>query len=121
MRKEQKSQVQTLILVIGFRDPCSRDELARQLENEGCSLCNSLAFGTQSTPMSYDGRFRNRQPKTQTSKLTCDFLTTLSERIKNCRQSLRLNSNAGVRNLDENQAHLVARAYTDLAAFLGEL
>ena len=72
-------------------------------------------------PMSYDGRFRNRQPKTQTSKLTCDFLTTLSERIKNCRQSLRLNSNAGVRNLDENQAHLVARAYTDLAAFLGEL
>jgi hypothetical protein len=59
--------------------------------------------------MSYDGRFRNRQPKTQTSKLTCDFLTTLSERIKNCRESVRLNSNAGVRNLDENQARLVAQ------------
>ena len=64
--------------------------------------------------------FENRQTKTQSSKLSCDSFAALGERVKSCRESFRLDSNADVWNLDQNQARFVSRGYTDFAAFRGE-
>jgi hypothetical protein len=68
--------------------------------------------------MGLNGRLRNRQAKTQSSKLTCDPLVALSERIKVVERAS--DSNAGVWNLDQNHARFVSRGYTDFAAFRGE-
>jgi hypothetical protein len=70
-------------------------------------------------PWALNGRLRNRQAETQSSKLTCDPLVALSERIK-LSGEFRLDSNAGVWNLDQNQARFVSRGYMDFAAFRGE-
>ena len=70
--------------------------------------------------MSRNGRLRDRQAETQSSKLTCDICAALSECIKNCQESFRGDPNTGICNLDQNLAPLVAGPYTDLATFRGE-
>jgi hypothetical protein len=63
--------------------------------------------------------FRNRQAKTQSSKLTCDPLVALSERIKVVERASG-SIPMPVWNLDQNQARFVSRGYRDFAAFRGE-
>ena len=45
-----------------------------------------LALGTRRAAMGLNGCLRNSQAKTQSSKLACDPLLDLSERITNCRR-----------------------------------
>ena len=60
--------------------------------------------------MSRNRRLRNCKAKIQAPKLTGYIIVAPSEPLKNCRESLSLDSNSSVANLDQNQARLVPGA-----------